>query len=130
MNPINYRGRIKSVYKRNEEISRITTGIKKANQPIWDSFAYGSNGTYSSGAVVYRYILMNVSVYDLSAKGENTTVQIDIRDIALKHYKRQNVTDKFIDMLKPKLEGKKITVIKRDFGFFADEEEIVSILKG
>jgi hypothetical protein len=125
---MDYKGRIKKVYQDTARLSYITSGIGKADQPRWDNSFHGSNGTYCTGSTVYRFLFINVAVYDLEVKGENTTIQIDIRDIALKIFKRKKVTDKFIEMLQSKLTGKKIKIIQKDLDYFADEDEIANIL--
>lgn len=94
-----YTGRIKKVYPDNIEISRILTGIKKADQPGCDRAYFGSNGSYCTSSTINRYIKINVAIYDFEEIGKNKTFTFDIRDMIFKYYNRQKISDKLIELL-------------------------------
>ncbi|MEI6748337.1 MAG: hypothetical protein WCM93_04170 [Bacteroidota bacterium] len=109
-----YKGRIVDVIKSRGGIQFITTGVKKADQYKYDG-QYGSNGTYAGPDHTYPVIYLVVCIYNFVDNEADKTVYIDAREEILNYYKRQKSSDGLIEVVKSKLQGKKVEIEVPDF---------------
>ena len=128
-----FRGRIVDVFKETDSFAYMTQGIKKKEQPHYDGFMLGGNGTYITYPIVNRYLFLKIVVYNFTNKNENSTEYVDVRKVLMKLYNRKKVTDKFVEDIKAKLKGEKITVYKSsiangEYSLFVDLDDLRLLL--
>lgn len=128
-----FRGRIVNVSK--EVIDETVHGVGFKGQRGFKSFGWGHENGYG-GITIYgkrqNYVCFKCVIY--INKNENQTIKIYLRDEILDYFDKTRITDKMVNILKGKLEGKKtkfkdIYGIRKNSYNYYDFENLYDLLE-
>lgn len=128
-----FRGRIVNVSK--EIIDETVHGVGFKDQRGFKSFGWGYENGYG-GITIYgkrqNYVCFKCVIY--INKNENQTIKIYLRDEILDYFDKTRITDKMVNILKGKLEGKKtkfkdIYGIRKNSYNYCDFENLYDLLE-